>query len=43
MYYNFAYNSQRFHDPGLGGASLNGLPGVDDMMADMFESGGRAM
>jgi len=37
MYYNFAYNSQRFHDQDWA-ASLNGLPGVDDMMADMFES-----
>jgi multiple sugar transport system substrate-binding protein len=37
LYYNFAYNSQKFIDQGWA-AKLNGLPGVDDMVADMFES-----
>lgn len=37
LYYNFAYNSQKFIDEGWA-RKLNGLPGVDDMIADMFES-----
>ncbi|WP_417310700.1 ABC transporter substrate-binding protein [Devosia sp.] len=37
LYYNFAYNSQKFIDEGWA-AKLNGLPGVDGMIADMFES-----
>ncbi len=37
LYYNFAYNSQKFVDEGWAN-TLNGLPGVDDMIADMFES-----
>jgi multiple sugar transport system substrate-binding protein len=37
LYYNFAYNSQKFIDQGWA-AKLNGLAGVDDMLADMFES-----
>jgi multiple sugar transport system substrate-binding protein len=37
LFYNFAYNSQKFVDQGWA-AKLNGLPGVDDMVADMYES-----
>ena len=37
LYYNFAYNSQKFIDEGWA-SKLNGLPGVDDMIGDMFES-----
>jgi multiple sugar transport system substrate-binding protein len=37
LYYNFAYNSQKFVDEGWA-AKLNGLPGVDDLLGDMFES-----
>lgn len=37
LYYNFAYNSQKFIDEGWA-SKLNGLPGVDDMLGDMFES-----
>jgi len=37
LYYNFAYNSQKFIDQGWA-AKLNGLAGVDDMLNDMFES-----
>jgi len=37
LYYNFAYNSQKFINEGWA-AKLNGLPGVEDMLADMFES-----
>ncbi len=37
LYYNFAYNSQKFIKEGWA-KTLNGLPGVDDMIADMFES-----
>ena len=37
LYYNFAYNSQKFINEGWA-SKLNGLPGVEDMLADMFES-----
>lgn len=37
LYYNFSYNSQKFIDEGWA-SKLNGLPGVDDLLADMFES-----
>ena len=37
LYYNFAYNSQKFINEGWA-AKLNGLDGVDAMVADMFES-----
>lgn len=37
LFYNFAYNSQKFIDEGWA-AKLNGLPGVDDLLGDMFES-----
>lgn len=37
LYYNFAYNSQKFIDEGWA-SKLNGLPGVDDLIGDMFES-----
>lgn len=37
LYYNFSYNSQKFVDEGWA-TTLNGLPGADDMIADMFES-----
>jgi len=37
LYYNFAYNSQKFIDQGWA-SKLNGLPGVDDMLGEMFES-----
>lgn len=37
LFYNFAYNSQKFVDEGWA-AKLNGLPGVDALVADMFES-----
>lgn len=37
LFYNFAYNSQKFVNEGWA-KTLNGLPGVDDMIADMFES-----
>lgn len=37
LYYNFAYNSQKFINEGWA-TKLNGLPGVEDMLADMFES-----
>ncbi|WIY52536.1 ABC transporter substrate-binding protein [Devosia sp. YIM 151766] len=37
LFYNFAYNSQKFIDEGWA-TTLNGLPGVDDLLADMFES-----
>jgi multiple sugar transport system substrate-binding protein len=37
LYYNFAYNSQKFIDQGWA-AKLNGLPGVDDLIGDMFAS-----
>ena len=37
LYYNFAYNTQKFIDEGWA-AKLNGLPGVDDLLGDMFES-----
>ena len=37
LYYNFAYNSQKFVDEGWA-TRLNGLPGVDDLVADLFES-----
>ncbi|MBN9316823.1 MAG: carbohydrate ABC transporter substrate-binding protein [Devosia sp.] len=40
LYYNFAYNSQKFINEGWAN-KLNGLPGVDDMIADMFESARR--
>lgn len=36
-YYNFAYNSTKFVDAGWA-KELNDLPGVDDMLADMFET-----
>lgn len=36
-YYNFAYNSTKFVEAGWA-SELNGLPGVDDMLADMFPS-----
>ena len=37
VYYNFGYNSQKFIREGWA-ASLNGLPDVDALMADMYES-----
>jgi len=37
LYYNFAYNTQKFVNEGWA-ATLNGLPGVDDLIGDMFES-----
>jgi multiple sugar transport system substrate-binding protein len=37
LYYNFAYNSQKFIDQGWA-AKLNGLPDLDKLLADMFES-----
>lgn len=37
LYYNFSYNSQKFIQEGWA-TTLNGLPGVDDMLNDMFES-----
>src|SRR5690606_12491228 len=37
LFYNFAYNSQKFINEGWA-TTLNGLPGVDDMLADMFAS-----
>jgi len=37
LYYNFAYNSQKFVNEGWA-AKLNGLPGVDDLLGEMFES-----
>jgi multiple sugar transport system substrate-binding protein len=37
LYYNFAYNSQKFVDQGWA-RPLNDLPGVDDLVADLFES-----
>lgn len=36
-YYNFAYNSTKFVDAGWA-KELNDLPGVEEMLADMFES-----
>jgi multiple sugar transport system substrate-binding protein len=35
IYYNFTYNSGRFVDLGLA-RDISDLPGVDDMLADMF-------
>lgn len=37
LYYNFAYNTQKFVNEGWA-STLNDLPGVEDMLADMFES-----
>lgn len=37
LYYNFAYNSQKFINEGWAG-KLNGLPGVDELIGEMFES-----
>ncbi|WDR04740.1 ABC transporter substrate-binding protein [Devosia rhodophyticola] len=37
LYYNFAYNSQKFIDEGWA-LKLNDLPGVDELIGDMFES-----
>src|SRR6185312_2850327 len=37
LYYNFAYNSQKFIDQGWA-SKLNGLPDVDKLIGDMFES-----
>jgi multiple sugar transport system substrate-binding protein len=37
LFYNFAYNSQKFVDQGWA-SKLNGLPGVDKLLGDMFES-----
>lgn len=37
LYYNFAYNTQKFINEGWA-TTLNGLPGVDDLLAEMFES-----
>jgi multiple sugar transport system substrate-binding protein len=37
VFYNFAYNSTKFIDAGWA-AKLDGLPGVEDMLADMFPS-----
>lgn len=37
LYYNFAYNTQKFVDEGWA-ATMNGLPGVDELLGDMFES-----
>lgn len=37
LYYNFSFNSQKFIEEGWA-ARLNDLPGVDDVIADMFES-----
>jgi multiple sugar transport system substrate-binding protein len=37
LYYNFAYNSQKFVNQGWA-SKLNGLPGVDALLGDMFES-----
>lgn len=34
-FYNFAYNTTKFIEAGWA-AELNGLPGVEDMLADMF-------
>lgn len=36
-YYNFAYNSTKFVDAGWA-KELNDLPGVEEMLADMFET-----
>ena len=37
VFYNFAYNSQKFTKEGWA-STLNGLAGVDDLIADMYES-----
>lgn len=37
LFYNFAYNSQKFIDEGWA-TKLNDLPGVDDLLGEMFES-----
>jgi multiple sugar transport system substrate-binding protein len=37
LYYNFAYNSQKFVNEGWAG-KLNDLPGVEDLIGEMFES-----
>ena len=37
LFYNFAYNSQKFIDQGWA-SKLNGLPDVDKLLNDMFES-----
>lgn len=37
LYYNFAANSEKFVEQGWA-SKLNGLPGVDDLLGDMFES-----
>ena len=37
LYYNFAYNSQKFVDQGWA-SKLNGLPDVDKLLGDMFAS-----
>ncbi len=37
LYYNFAYNTQKFIDEGWA-MTLNDMPGVDEMIDDMFES-----
>jgi len=37
VFYNFAYSSQKFYEEGWA-ADLRGLPGVDDMISEMFPS-----
>ena len=37
LYYNFAYNSQKFIDQGWA-STLNDLPGADDLIDDLFPS-----
>lgn len=37
LFYNFAYNSRKFVDEGWA-ATLNDLPGIDDLLDDLFES-----
>lgn len=37
LFYNFAYNSRKFIEEGWA-STLNDLPGIDDLVADLFES-----